>query len=166
MLQPSVITPWLVEDDLGRRLAAVELDLERLRRRERVDVMEDGIAIRERDRRPGLDHAHVRHELAVDLLDHVHAAGPRVAGARGGLGIDHGVGDRVAGGVAHLRVDRRAICGAGRDRCGGEEEGGRQSGHRKQALGDCVDGPLGESHDCSVAALASGYGRRGRKRHR
>src|SRR5579883_1372265 len=68
-LAPEHDDARLVEYHRWRRLARIELQHEDLRGGEGIDRMADVVAVREVDRRAGLDHAHPRYEPTMDLID-------------------------------------------------------------------------------------------------
>jgi hypothetical protein len=146
MLQPSVTTPGLVEDDLARRGAGVELDLEGFRRREGVDVVQDRVVVGEGDLGPYLQDRQEGDELALALFDRDRAARAGIHRTRRRHGVDRGVRDRRAGGIAHLYLERGGLRMARAQRdC---EE--RESGHRWVPAGDCADGSIVGFTDCNA----------------
>ena len=69
MIEVGIATAAIsVERQLRMCVAFVERELERLRLRERVDVVTHGIAVRELHQRAGADEEHVRHNLIVLLI--------------------------------------------------------------------------------------------------
>ena len=116
---------WLVEEERIVGFAFVERKLEGFGFREGVDVVLDGVAIREAHAGAGDDRGDVRREFFVDLRDDDGIGRRRERGRRGGVERGEG-GDGVGDGLVFGIGDFDADIGASERRCGhdqSEEDG-------------------------------------------
>mmetsp|Transcript_49618 Transcript_49618/g.116572 ORF Transcript_49618/g.116572 Transcript_49618/m.116572 type:complete len:276 (-) Transcript_49618:1622-2449(-) len=112
---------FIEHDGLGRR-ARIELDVDHLDRRERVDMMPHGVEVRKAHRRTGLHDEELGGELPVALA-HFGLGGARPGRAALDLDRHDGAGQRLAIGSQQLHGDRH---GRGSERAqGGGKEGER-----------------------------------------
>ncbi len=137
----------LVKDHWCAGHAGIELELERLDRRERVDVVTHRVEVGEVDPGAGGDHGHARDELALPLCDL--GVGQGLDGSLGAHRLEkgHGIGQGLAGGIG----DRERHRAGDHLRCG---DSGTPAG-RGQAAGDASWQGFAGRSDGVEAALAS-----------